>query len=135
MSGGKGDDVQHGGNGNDTIYANQGVDESFGDDGNDHLWALARSDVAFLGDPVGDTLHGGNGNDTFHVRDGEVDKIDCGPGNDKVLADQFDVILDATAQNPNGSCETVTRKTVEKAPDSEAKENNEQNKSEDKATS
>ena len=116
MSGGTGDDVQHGGGGNDRIYANVGVDESFGDDGNDDLWALARTDVtpgpSGETDQVGDTLHGGAGDDRFHTRDGEVDKIDCGDGNDKAILDNVDVIVDATATNPNGSCERVQRLDV-----------------------
>jgi len=33
-------------------------------------------------DQVGDTLDGGNGDDRFRTRDGEVDRITCGPGND-----------------------------------------------------
>ncbi len=86
------------------IFANQGVDESFGGDGNDQLWALARSDVTASGDPVGDTLHGENGNDTIHVRDGEVDNVDCGDGNDHVIADQFDIVAN--------NCEHVDRKDV-----------------------
>ena len=66
-------------------------------------------------DQVGDTLDGGNGNDTFHTRDGEVDRITCGPGNDTALLDQVDVITDATAANPNGSCERVVRKAPQAA--------------------
>lgn len=58
---------------------------------------------------VGDTLDGGNDDDVFHARDGEVDRITCGPGNDTALLDTVDVITDATAENPNGSCEIVTR--------------------------
>ena len=61
-------------------------------------------------DPIGDTLDGGAGDDTFRTRDGEVDHITCGDGNDTALLDQFDVITDATAANPNGSCERVVRK-------------------------
>ena len=60
--------------------------------------------------PVGDTLDGGNGDDVFRTRDGEVDRITCGPGNDRALLDNVDVITDATAESPNGSCETVQRK-------------------------
>ena len=90
------------------------MDESFGDGGNDDLWALARTDVtpgpAGEVDQVGDTLHGGAGNDRFHTRDGEVDRIDCGEGNDTALLDAVDVITDATDANPNGSCEKVVRK-------------------------
>ena len=58
---------------------------------------------------LGDTLYGGNGNDTFHTRDGERDIVYCGPGVDTALLDWKDVIGDATAQNPNGSCEVVSR--------------------------
>jgi Ca2+-binding RTX toxin-like protein len=110
MAGGPGDDNQSGGPGNDVIYANRGTDTSSGGDGDDVLWAMARFDVAGPGDQVGDTLDGGNGNDEFRTRDGEVDRITCGPGNDRARLDQFDVITDATAENPNGSCEHVVRK-------------------------
>jgi hypothetical protein len=115
MAGGTGNDVQDGGPGNDRIFANLGQDTSYGGDGNDDLWALARGDVqAGVGgsgsvDQTGDTLDGGNGDDRFHTRDGEVDRITCGPGNDVALLDNVDVITDATAANPNGSCEKVIR--------------------------
>jgi Ca2+-binding RTX toxin-like protein len=117
IAGGKGDDVSHGGPGNDRIFANLGVDESFGGDGNDDLWALARGDVSGPGDTTADTLHGEAGNDTFHTRDGEADKIDCGDGNDRALLDRVDVIVDATAENPNGSCERVERKAANRRDD------------------
>jgi Ca2+-binding RTX toxin-like protein len=114
MAGGPGNDTQDGGPGNDTIFANLGQDTSSGGDGDDTLWALARGDVTpgpgGAVDQVGDTLDGGNGNDTFRTRDGEVDRITCGAGNDTALLDQVDVITDATAANPNGSCERVVRK-------------------------
>jgi Ca2+-binding RTX toxin-like protein len=92
MSGGKGDDKQFGGAGDDRIFANLGVDETFGGDGNDDLWALARGDVNGPNDTQGDTLHGQLGNDTFHVRDGEQDVVDCGAGDDTVIADFKDVV-------------------------------------------
>jgi Ca2+-binding RTX toxin-like protein len=113
MAGGTGNDTQWGGPGNDKIFANLGQDTTYGEDGNDDLWALARGDVqAAPGqvDQTGDTLDGGNGNDRFHTRDGEVDRITCGPGRDVALLDNVDVITDATAENPNGSCEKVVRK-------------------------
>ena len=109
MGGGPGDDKQYGGPGNDTIYAGVGRDETWGEAGDDTLWALARKDVHGRNDIHGDTLHGGEGNDTFKTRDGEADVIDCGPGVDTALLDFKDVIADATAQNPNGSCEVVNR--------------------------
>jgi hypothetical protein len=106
------------------------VDTSFGGNGNDDLWALARGDVTSPGDTTGDTLVGGKGKDKFHTFDGEVDKVTCGPGKDRAILDQFDVITDATSTNMNGSCETVTRTTVEneatekkyEAPSSDRKE-------------
>jgi Ca2+-binding RTX toxin-like protein len=114
MAGGTGDDHQDGGPGNDVIFANLGQDVDSGGDGNDVLWALARGDVqpgpGGAVDQAGDTLDGGNGDDTFRTRDGEVDRITCGAGNDTALLDQVDVIADATAANPNGSCERVIRK-------------------------
>jgi Ca2+-binding RTX toxin-like protein len=117
MSGGSGDDVQGGGAGNDVIFANRGVDSSSGGDGDDVLWALARADVARGPgvDQVGDTLDGGNGNDVLRTRDGEVDRIACGPGADRALLDNVDVITDATAENPNGACEVVQRKAVRRS--------------------
>ena len=103
-----------GGPGDDTIFANLGQDTSSGGEGNDTLWALARGDVqpgpGGAVDQVGDTLDGGNGDDTFRTRDGEVDRITCGAGNDTALLDRVDVITDASAANPNGSCERVVRK-------------------------
>ena len=72
---------------------------------------LARVDVDTSNGPdtTADTVHGGDGNDTIHTRDGEADNIDCGPGRDRALLDQQDVIVDATPGNPNGSCEVVVR--------------------------
>ena len=71
--------------------------------------------------PGVDTLRGESGSDTFRTRDGEPDVIDCGAGkSDKALIDFVDVIVDATAANPKGSCETVTRaapKAKEDAPE------------------
>jgi hypothetical protein len=55
-------------------------------------------------------LNGGPGNDTFRTRDGQPDKVDCGPGFDVVFADFKDIIVDATVASPKGSCERVVRK-------------------------
>ena len=96
-----------GGDGADHIAVGQGVDVNSGGDGNDVLWAYAHKDVEVDGV---DTLLGGTGNDRLRARDGEADLIDCGRGRrDKALLDQVDVIVDATPENPNGSCEAVLR--------------------------
>ena len=106
MVGGWGDDVTNGGDGDDLMFANRGVDVHNGGEGNDRLWALARRDD-FAVDGTGDTLNGGPGNDLFRTRDGQPDKIDCGPGIDTVRADFKDIIVDAAPASPNGSCEQV----------------------------
>ena len=102
MSGGRGDDRQDGGAGNDTIFANQGRDTTEGGDGNDRLFALSRKDVDGPGDQAGDTVRGGAGDDRIAVRDGEKDVVNCGPGIDKALLDFKDVVED-------NSCEVVSR--------------------------
>ena len=79
-------------------------------------------------DQEGDTLDGGNGNDRFNVRDGEADRVTCGEGRDKVRADQYDVIVDATAEGANGSCEVVKRSSQ---PDPDTQENQTQSPPED----
>jgi Ca2+-binding RTX toxin-like protein len=104
MSGGQGDDTQTGDGGADKIFANRGRDVSDGGDGNDVLWALARVDVTAIGDPDGDDLTGGEGDDRFLVRDGEVDKVHCGGGSDRVLADQFDQV--------EADCERLERRDI-----------------------
>lgn len=131
ISGGVGDDVSHGNRGPDRIAANRGADESFGGRGNDTLFALARADVTGPGDVVGDTLHGEGGDDRLHTRDGEADKVDCGPGNDVAQLDVVDVIVDATAENPNGSCERVVRAAPK--PQEDAEENATENPAEGSA--
>ena len=58
---------------------------------------------------LGDTLRGEDGDDNIRVRDGEQDVVNCGNGADTAYLDFKDRIEDATAQNPNGSCEVVQR--------------------------
>jgi Ca2+-binding RTX toxin-like protein len=113
LAGGFGDDRVDGGPGRDTVLANKGVDAISGGAGADELWALSRKDVTGPGDTTGDTLDGGVGDDRFHTYDGEADRILCGDGRDRVIADLYDVIADATPANPNGSCERVTRSQPE----------------------
>ena len=54
----------HGGNGNDTIWANNGSNMLFGDAGNDRLVGGSGNDV-LVGGSGNDRMHGGGGNDTF----------------------------------------------------------------------
>ena len=80
---------------------------------------MAQGDVSGPGDTTGDALHGGPGDDTLRTRDGEADRIDCGPGPDDARLDPADVIVDATPANPNGSCEGRARGAQPGGPRSE----------------
>jgi len=109
---GFGDDTVDGGPGPDLIFAQRGVDTISGGDGPDVLWALARKDVTKQADEPADTLDGGAGHDRFHVRDGEPDKVTCGPGFDRVRADRKDVVAN--------DCEQVRRGKPRKRDDRES---------------
>ena len=61
---------------------------------------------------VGDSLDGGDGNDLFRTRDGEADKITCGPGNDKASSTTTTSSPTPAPGNPNGSCERVERRDL-----------------------
>lgn len=84
----------------DTLVGTAGKDRLLGYGGNDWLRALAGHDV-LDGGPGTDILSGGPGNDIVFARDGARDRIYCGAGKDRVVADALD-----RAQN---DCETVLR--------------------------
>jgi Ca2+-binding RTX toxin-like protein len=107
MSGGVGNDTQHGNGGDDRIFANQGADTTFGGEGNDRLFALSQRDLDREGV---DKVYGEGGDDRIRTRDGEADIVNCGDGNDVAQLDDLDIIEDATQQAPNGSCERVVRR-------------------------
>jgi RTX calcium-binding nonapeptide repeat (4 copies) len=100
--------------GDDRLRAGDGPDRVDGGPGNDALDAGFGDDV-IVGGPGRDTiaadLGGGDcgplwckypyGNDTVDVRDGEIDSVTCGAGQDTVAADAADVIAP--------DCESVTR--------------------------
>jgi hypothetical protein len=71
-----------GGPGDDTLTGDGGPNVLSGGAGNDTLDGGAGAD----------TLDGGAGNDTFAARDGEVDSLLCGDGQDGGSADTADVI-------------------------------------------
>jgi dipeptidyl aminopeptidase/acylaminoacyl peptidase len=73
MSGGRGSDVMFGGSGNDQVDGGRGRD----------------------------SLLGGTGNDLIRARDGLPDRVTCGPGRDRVLADRLD--------SASRDCERVLR--------------------------
>jgi Ca2+-binding RTX toxin-like protein len=84
LDGGAGNDVLIGGLGNDTITGGPGQDTINGD-ATASTCGIYSCKVPF-------------GNDTIYARDGEVDTIDCGVGQDTAVVDAIDVV---------SSCETV----------------------------
>jgi Ca2+-binding RTX toxin-like protein len=89
IDGGAGRDVLDGGFGDDHIVGGAGPDQIHGDT------PEGECGVVYCKLPFG--------NDTIEARDGEVDSIDCGVGQDRVVADASDVVA--------GDCETVERGT------------------------
>src|SRR3712207_3360783 len=86
VEGGPGDDHVEGGYNHDTVVGGAGKDMIYGDKtGSQSCWYSCV--VPF-------------GNDTIDARDGEVDTIDCGVGEDTALVDAGDVVA---------NCETVQR--------------------------
>ena len=103
-----------GAGGNDTLKGADGADKLDGGAGDDDLDAGFGDDV-IVGGPGRDTIAGDRrggdcgplwckypfGNDTIDARDGEVDSVMCGAGEDTVQADANDVVAP--------DCEHVTR--------------------------
>jgi hypothetical protein len=104
---GPGDDVIRAGGGqnivqaqwgDDTISAGPKIDFIDAGAGNDLIRSGGGNDRVNPG-PGRDVVHAGAGNDIVVANDGERDIIDCGRGEDRVLADRVDVLT---------SCEHVT---------------------------
>lgn len=100
-----GDDELVASEGNDRLDGGAGddrIDAGFGDD---HIVGGPGRDRIFGDHPGGDCgplwCRYPYGNDVIEARDGEVDQIDCGAGEDRVVADGGDVV--------GKDCETVER--------------------------
>src|ERR671922_247659 len=104
--GGAGDDFVRGGPGrytiegqagNDVLRGRPGDDVVNGGDGNDRIWVGSGADIE----------NGGDGNDVMHALapDNQVDRVDCGPGDDVAYenASEHDVFV---------NCEKVITLTV-----------------------
>lgn len=89
LGGGPGDDVLVGGLGKDLLRGGPGRDEVIGDAGNDDISGGTGSDL----------LVGGQGDDAINSLDRESDTVICGPGTDRVVADDLDEV--------SPSCERV----------------------------
>jgi RTX calcium-binding nonapeptide repeat (4 copies) len=91
--GSRGDDTIAGGDGFDVLHAGRGTDSLSGGLGNDRLFASGPHETNV------DTVAGDEGDDRIRVRDGARDVVTCGPGIDRVRADQMDSVA--------GDCESV----------------------------
>jgi Ca2+-binding RTX toxin-like protein len=90
LSGQDGDDEIRGLGGSDDIYHGSGDDVIYGGDGDDLVFPDEGNDV----------IYGGDGNDVLDSQDDEQrDKLVCGAGRDKYVADKNDYV--------DSSCETV----------------------------
>jgi hypothetical protein len=89
-----------GGGGDDQLFGRGGHDTLAGGAGNDRLDGGAGNDYIDAGKGE-DRVVAGAGSDTVLAADGEVDRISCGDGNDRVIADGEDVV--------DKDCEAVTR--------------------------
>lgn len=107
VRGGSGDDAVRGGASNDSLAGNAGNDSLLGGTGRDQLLGglgddrvQGQSGVDTLSGGGGsdrltggtgrDTISGGTGADVIDARDGQRDRISCGPGRDTVIADPRD---------------------------------------------
>jgi hypothetical protein len=89
VNGGLGNDVLIGGFQADELDGDAGVDILDGSDGNDVLRGGLGGD-SLTGGRGRDDLNGGPGGDTLRARDGVVDVVDCGTGNDTIDVDPGD---------------------------------------------
>ena len=96
----RGRDLLRGGPESDWLIGLRGRDRLRGRGGNDCLEGRGGGD-RLKGGPGSDLLRGGRGPDRIHARDGEVDTVHCGRGNDLAVLDDFDRVLDR--------CERVRR--------------------------
>jgi hypothetical protein len=87
-----------GGSGPDVIVGSDVSNELYGEEGNDTI----------DGGPDEDLLDGGGGDDTLRARDGAIDRLSCGSGNDTAVVDADDVVAP--------DCETAQRPRVAAAP-------------------
>lgn len=103
-------DSIYGGEGNDRLTGGAGRDVMGGDAGDDELSGGDDNDLVQGGQGT-DGVDGGAGDDELRVRDGVGDRIACGEGGDRVIADEADVA------GPEQGCEAVERAAATAADD------------------
>ncbi len=117
--GGSGNDRIKGGDGRDRLYGGSGRDKIYGEFGRDYIAGGSSNDL-LIGGPDNDRIFGeggtdrirvgsgrnfvdaGSGNDSIESRNGERDRIICGPGRDRVHADRYDLLSDCEIVRTGG---------------------------------
>jgi len=97
-----------GGFGSDTIASGPGKDQLDGGEGDDTIGGAAGDDD-IIGGLGADRIDGGAGDDTVRAADGLPDRIACGAGRDRVLADTTDDVA--------ADCEEISRSAVVPPPE------------------
>jgi len=85
LKGNKGNDTLLGGKGNDRLRGGPGEDVLSGGQGNDRIAGGPGRNQINMVDGV---EQGSPGDDVINARNGELDEIDCGAGNDTVYVDR-----------------------------------------------
>lgn len=109
IEGSRGRDRVNGGSSNDVISAGSSGDRVAGDQGNDRINGNSGNDTLrgnsghdrLTGSTGSDRIAGDSGNDRINARDGRGDRVSCGRGRDRVVADRLDRVA--------RSCERVRR--------------------------
>jgi len=93
-----------GGRGNDVLTGSAADNALSGGDGNDALSGLAGNDT-LEGGRGNDQLLGGEGDDLLLARDGSVDTVNGGPGNDRAVVDLIDLVseVEIILTSPSGT--------------------------------
>ena len=89
--GGGGDNTLRGSEQADRVAGFNGQDVIYGAGGDDTLYGGSDKDEIYAGAGDDDVL-AGTGDDFIEAKDGAVDRIGCGPGDDSVSADRKDLI-------------------------------------------
>ncbi len=82
---------------NDVLVGGPAKDRIFGLAGNDRVVGKGGADV-LDGGPGKDVIMGGAGADRIDVADGSPDRVDCGPGHDRVVSDRKDTLAHCEAK-------------------------------------
>lgn len=91
VNGGLGDDTINGGQNEDHLFGNAGKDVINGDSGDDEIDG-GIGDDSIDGGQGADVIRGDAGGDRVASRDGFIDNINCGLGQDSLTRDANDVV-------------------------------------------